>query len=300
MNLNKIILEPSVTKKGIYGLQYCQNGLIFFKDNIKYLEDDQDFFKKSEFSYSPVLLIDKDEHTSYYEFDEDLYCNTLYDTLYFGGRYWHFRRRWFKTLEKGMSINYKLMNMNDTNSKKFFIDRVELIKKSFKYTNYEFILEDVYNFIKGIDRYSFRTYISNGDLTDTNICLNNKICDTECFGYNVVICDLAIFFISILFGRWIYPKYNSQAYKFRKNKIIKAEFKISRRQLDILNRIMKLVKPIEFEYFKKLLIMRLVTPISMEDIEEHDRIKIDEIMLVISLSNINNLVKNLYELQKSA
>ena len=65
MNLNKVILDPSITKKGVYGLQHCQNGLIFFKDNIKYLGDDQDFFKKPDFSYSPVLLIDKNEHTSY-------------------------------------------------------------------------------------------------------------------------------------------------------------------------------------------------------------------------------------------
>lgn len=91
--------------------------------------------------------------------------------------------------------------------------------------------------LKNIDRYPFRTYISNGDLTDTNICLNNKICDTEYFGYNIVICDLAIFFISIIYGRWIYPKYNSQAHKFRKNKIINAKLKISKVILIILFRI---------------------------------------------------------------
>lgn len=300
MNLNKVVLEPSVTKKGVYGLQYSQSGLLFFKDNIKYLEDDQDFFKKPGFNYSPVLLIDKDAHTSYYEFDEDLYCNTLYDTLYFGGKYWYLRRKWFKSLEKGMTVNYKLMNIKDTMSKKFFLDRLDLLKKSYKYTNYKFLLEDAYNFIENIDRYSFRTYISNGDLTDTNICLNGKICDTECFGYNVVICDLAIFFMSIIYGRWIYPKYNSQAYKFRKNKIIKPDFKVSKRQYDILKKIISLVKPIEFEYFKKLLIMRLVTPISMENVTPADRIKIDEIMLTISQSNLKNIVSNIYKLQKSA
>ena len=65
-------------------------------------------------------------------------------------------------------------------------------------------------------------------------CLNNKICDTECFGYNVVICDLAIFFISIIYGRWIYPKYNPQAYKFRKKFLRKGEKEIQRYQRAVL------------------------------------------------------------------
>lgn len=298
MDLNKVILEPSITKKGIYGIKHCQNGLIFFKDNIKYLEDDQDFFKKIDFHYSPVLLIDKEEHTSYYEFDKDLYCNTLYDALYFKGKYWYLRKKWFKILEISMTTNYKIMNMSETKSKKFYLDRVEEIKKSYKNSKNKKILEEVYDFIKNIDRYSFRTYVSNGDLTDTNICLNNKICDTECFGYNIVICDLAIFFISIIYGRWIYPKYNSQAYKFRKNKIINTKLKISKRQLDILKRIIKLVKPVEYESFKKLVIMRLITPINLADIEESDRIQIDDLIRIIYQSNINNIVSNIYKYQK--
>ncbi len=299
MNLNNVVLEPSITRKGIYGLQYCQNGLVFYKDNIKYLEEDQSIYKRVDFSYSPVLLIDKELHTSYYEFDKDLYSNTLYDALYFKGRYWHLRRRWFRELKKSIKRNYALMNMSDTKSKKFFIDRVEDIKKSFKYSKNVKILNDVYDYIKNIDRYSFRSYISNGDLTDTNICLNGKMCDTECFGYNVVISDLSIFFISLIYGRWIYPKYNTRAFTFRKNKIVNKVYKISYKQKDILKRIVSLVKPIEFEFFKKFIIMRLVTPIGMDEMEECDRNIVDDLIRIVCQSDINNIVSNLYKYKKS-
>lgn len=300
MRANNIVLEPSVTKKGTYGINHCQDGMVFYKDNIKYLNDDQDFFKKVNFIYSPLALLDKKKSISYYEFDEDLYKNTLYDALYFNGKYWHMKNKWFKTLEKSMIDNYRIMSMNETKSKKFFIDRVSEISKSKKVSKNSFILDDVEDFIKGIDDYAFRTYISNGDLTDTNICLNNKICDTECFGYNVIISDLAIFFVSMIYGRWIYPKYNYVAYRFRKNKIVDAKLSIGRRQEYMLNRIIHLVKPVEFEYFKKLLIMRLVTPISMDTLEEQDRILVDGLIRTVYMSNINNLIKNIKKYVKNS
>ena len=124
MNINKVVLEPSITRKGTYGINHCQNGLIFYKNNIKYLNEDQDFYKKIGFEYSPLMIADKEEKMSYYEYDTDLYCNTLYDTLYFNGKYWNKRKKWFKTLEKSMIYNYKIMDMKDTQSAKFFIDRV--------------------------------------------------------------------------------------------------------------------------------------------------------------------------------
>lgn len=293
MNLNKVVLEPSVTKKGTYGINHCQNGLIFYKDNIKYINDDQEFFKKIGFTYSPLMIADKDSKISYYEFDDDLYCNTLYDALYFDGKYWNKRRKWFKILEKSMINNYRIMDMKDTQSAKFFVDRVDKIKKSMKYSKNSDLLKETEDFIKNIDRYSFRAYISNGDLTDTNICLNNKICDTECFGYNLIVSDLAIFFISMIYGRWIYPKYNFKAYKFRKNKIVNTKLGINKKQLDMLKRIIRLIKPIEFDAFKKLVIMRLITPIGLDEMEEKDRVLVDGLIRVVYISNINNLVHNI-------
>ena len=47
---------------------------------------------------------------------------------------------------------------------------------------------------------------------------------------------------------------------------------------------MKLVKPIEFESFKKLVIMRLVTPINMETLDDKDRIKkVKQVLVLIEL-----------------
>lgn len=295
--MKNITLTPSKNKNGTYGLCNLEDSLVFYKDNIKY-SDNLDNINELYFNCSPVILVDKKNNTSYFEFDKDLYNNTLYDNLYFKGKYWNKRHKWFKTLEYSIENNYKMLTFKESMSKKFFIDRLSLIEKSKKYSNNIKIINEVEDFIKNIDDYIFRAYISNGDLTDTNICLNNKICDTECLGYNIVIADLSIFFVSILYGSWIYPKYNYNAYLFRKNKIIIPKKRLNNKQREILKIIISLVKPIEFDKFKKLLIMRLITPISMDIMDELDRKSIDDLIRIIYISEYDTLIKNITKYYK--
>lgn len=293
MNTKKIVFTPSVTKKGTYGLCNFEEDLVFYKDNVKYANNEKEDIKKMEFEYSPVILIDKKKNISYFEFDNDIYNNTLYDSLYFKDKYWNKRKLWFNKLENGIKRNFKMLTFSESMSKKFFIDRLSLIKDSKKVSTNKNILDEVESDIRNIDDYVFRAYISNGDLTDTNICFNNKICDTECLGYNIVIGDLAILFVSILYGGWIYPKYNYNAYMFRKNKIVLPHKRLNRRQIDILKRVISIVKSVEFDTFKKLVIFRLITPISMKIMDEDDRKSVDDLIRLIYISDYNTILKNI-------
>lgn len=293
MNLNKITFTPSITKKGEYGLQYLENEVHFYKKNTKYLYNNSDMQHYVDFRCSKPVLIDKNNNITYFPFDSDLYNNTLYDTLYFKGKFWNKRKLFFKKIENQININYGLTEFKETNSKKFFSDRVNDINKSIEYSRNKDILNNVINKINTIDQYLFRVYLSNGDLTDTNICLNGSICDTECFGYNVVIADMAIFFVSMIYGCWIYPKYNPQAYAFRKNKIINPYMKLSINQLDIMKRIMNIINPIEYDIFKNLVIMRLVTPIGLDMMDYDDRANVDNLIRIIYYSDYITLIPNI-------
>ena len=66
---------------------------------------------------------------------------------------------------------------------------------------------------------------------------------------------------------------------------------IYNKQKEILKIIISLIKPIEFDKFKKLLIMRLITPISMDIMEEQDRKSVDDLIRIIYISEYDTIIK---------
>ena len=63
--------------------------------------------------------------TDYYEYDEDLYSNTLYDLLYFKVLSLNEVEIYFNTLEKRIFACKKISKIDDTNSYNFFNKRID-------------------------------------------------------------------------------------------------------------------------------------------------------------------------------
>lgn len=264
---SRIILSVSKSKKHTYGVCLINGKKYFFKENAIYEEEKYNILRENNYVVPKLLF--KEDNISYYEYDEDLYSNTLYDLLYFKDLSLNEVEIYFNTLEKRIFACKKISKIDDTNSYNFFNKRINHLDKIGDLSS---------NIIKYFQRNCYlRSYISNGDLTDTNICLNGKVCDAENAGNNLVSADLGIFFVSILYGSWIYPKYHKEAYDFRVNKIKEVSSSLNIKQMFILNKIISLVKKLDLidqEYFKVFLLFRLLSPITFDRLDFLDKIKV--------------------------
>lgn len=284
---SKIILAASISFKGEYGICTIDGNKYFYKNNSD-IENEKNRLSllKSEGYHIPKLIEINDDNFIYYKFDTDLFENTLYDSLYFKRPFWDNIYNINKDLKNRCLNMSKKSSVIDTMSLRFYNDRLnhlEIAKSIF--SDIVDIINDIEKNIKEIYNKKLLCYISNGDLTDTNICLNGKICDFENAGKNIVVSDLAIFFVSILYGGWIYPKYNKGAYTFRKNIIEKPSLILTIKHKIILRTILEIVDnmdELDKKYFKTMLLFRLMSPMTVNKLDIKDK------------HNVETLIKEIY------
>jgi hypothetical protein len=207
-----------------------------------------------------------------------------------------------------------------------YIEQLEykyLILNEKKY-DLNLILDDI---IKKISlKKNVYCFVTPGDPTDTNITSNGHFTDLENCGYNSMLSELSIIFVSLFsHGRYFYPKYNKKAYvintailKTYKKYNIKDKYNIHNKNiyidklnfnlppknkemiLDFINIYLK--NPNyktycnDFIDIKYYICMRFLTPLNINDMEECDKINILTLVVYI-YTNIINLeeLKNFIE-----
>lgn len=228
------------------------------------------------------------------------------------------------------SINSTLIikNEKECESAQYFLGRTYLVKDYIKDLDYgslimndkiydiKFVLNDI---ILNIEkRKKIYAFISQGDPTDTNITTTGFFTDFEKSGYNSLISEFAIIFVSLFsHGRYFYPKYNKKAYVINKaiiNKFNKYKIKnnycidngniyIKEFDIKLPEKNKKLILSFidlylhnsnyvkystDFSLIKYYICMRLLTPINVNTMDKDDKITILTLVMYI-YDNVNNL-----------
>lgn len=308
------------TTKGEFG--FCKyNGRRCFYKIVDNVSIEIKRYKMLSNFYKVPKLINSFDNVIIYELIDSLVNCTVHEYLYNDNINFDINNI-LKQYKKNMETIY-LISEDKLINKKFFIDRVDYLKKYLndkifnkiyiynykEYNIYKILNETIDNISSNKELYSF---ITNGDPTDTNISVDGFFSDYECAGFNSIVGEIAIFVISILsHGSYFYPKYNKSVYalrpfilkeynKFkmvinrRNNKIdgkIKILFKNKKLILDYLefyNDILNNnIKDNVNKYLKYYLIMRVLTPIDVLKMDESDINTI--VFLVIIFSEINSI-----------
>lgn len=227
--------------------------------------------------------------------------------------------------EKSLNNTLQIMNELETNSKKYFYDRLATIKQYIEQVKYEnvivngkkynlkHILKEIYlNIVKDKQLYSF---ITQGDPTDTNITVTGYFTDFETAGYNTILGEFSIIFVSLFsHGMYFYPKYNKNAYSVNKQILSKYEEyakkilytikgenihidyfdnnlpeKNKKFILSFLNIYLNNKKYYDdFKLLKYYICMRLLTPINIMNMDKKDMFVIFTLVILI-FENINTI-----------
>lgn len=328
--LDKIkILKTYNTSKTQIGICLYNDKKHFFKsydDNeaINYEAINYEAIKKY---YKVSKFAIKYENKIIYEYIKDFKNNTLNDYLYGNNKKINFD---FISAQYTKSINntLKIKNENDCKSKKYFSDRVQKIKEYIPLLDYNNLIIDgkdynikdiINNIAKQIEKNKkLYAFISQGDPTDTNITTSGYFTDFENGGYNTLLSEFAIIFVSLYsHGRYFYPKYNEKAYVINKTIInkfndykIDVDYQIDNKEIYINNIDIKLplknkktilefidiylnnpnysIYEKNFNLIKYYICMRLLTPLNINLFNEEDRITILTLLIYI-YTNVNNL-----------
>ena len=308
------------TSKGEFG--FCKyNGRRCFYKIVDNVSIEIKRYKMLSNYYKVPKLINSFDNVIIYELIDSLVNCTIHEYLYNDNINFDINNI-LKQYKKNMETIY-LISEDKLINKKFYIDRVDYLKKYLndkifnkiyiynykEYNIYKILNETIDNISSNKELYSF---ITNGDPTDTNISIDGYFSDYECAGFNSIVGEIAIFVISILsHGSYFYPKYNKNVYtlrpfilkeynKFkivinrRNNKIdgnVRIPFKNKKLLLDYLefyNDILnENIKENINKYLKYYLIMRVLTPINVLEIDESDINTI--VFLVIIFSEVNSI-----------
>lgn len=318
------------TNKGEFG--FCKyNGNRYFYKKVDNTSIEINRYKMLSNYYKVPKLIDYFDNIIIYELNDSLVNYTIHEYLYKDNIDFDINcilKQYKNNLESTYLISEdKLIN------KKFYSDRVYFLQKYlnnlifnkvyiYNYKEFDIykILKDTFMNISSVkELYSF---ITNGDPTDTNISVDGYFSDYECAGYNSIVGEIAIFVVSILsHGSYFYPKYNKKVYIFRpyilkeydkfkiminkRNNKIDGKLKVPYKNKDLLLSYLEFyndiladnIKDNVNKYLKYYLIMRVLTPINVLDMDESDINTI--VFLVIIFSEINS-ISELIELIKES
>ena len=223
---------------------------------------------------------------------------------------------------------FTLMNEKNCESKKFFYERTPKLEKYLKnleievitFNNRNYDIKKIITTIQDIlcQNKMVYTFLSQGDPTDTNFTVTGYLTDFENAGYNSILSELSIIFVSLFsHGRYFYPKYNPSAYiinqsilKHYQDYRITIEYKKVEKTINISNIDLKLpsknkalildfiniylTNPNYSKYRDSLLIlkyyigMRILTPLDIDTMEEEDKIIILALLVLVD-SNVADL-----------
>lgn len=331
--IDNIIIEKSFfTSKTKVGICKYNNFKYFFKqENNIILNETKNYnlinnlYNVSKFA----ILIDK---YIIYEYISEFEEMTINDYLYGNCRF-VFLNKMFEQYNKSITKTLKLLKEEDCELNHFFKGRIYILKNNLRNIEFDCIVINnkeykvkniLINIIKNIQKdkklYSF---LSQGDLTDTNMTVFGHLTDFESAGYNHVIGEISIFFVSLFsHGRYFYPKYNPAAYQVNKavlgnyelhnididyqvkDSIVwikNADLNLPKKNKEILNYYLKIFlnSPFyylfssDFKWIKYYICMRLLTPISIDIMQQNDKITILYLIVIIysQVNNLNDLLK---------
>lgn len=284
---------------------------------------------KKYYKTSEVVIKYKDY--ALYNYIEDFENKKIYDYLYC--KFPEFDSKIIFDQYR-VSLNKTLCNKSEQEceSKKFFYERANLIEEYLNKINFEnvilggktfnlkSILQEIVNKIK--ESKKLYAFITQGDPTDMNMTTTGYFIDYENAGYNAIISEISIFFISLYsHGRYFYPRYNPTAYSTNKQTIkkikctIKANYTISNNDIYVKNfnnyvgiKNKKLISDFidvflnnkkyqvfkrDFKYLKYYICMRILTPIDIFAMNQKDRI-----VLLILLIKVYNEIQDLNSLKE--
>ncbi len=315
--------------KSIFGIKEIDNKKYFYKKT-KNLQKELDGYNEINKIYKTpkIMYCDKDEIL--YEYKSELQTKTIHEYLYNNK---NLRVNYQKILSQYQkSINAFVIKKESLfRNSDFFIKRInmlsncqslELFNKVYVFENKEYevnkILEDIKQNIAS--EKVLKGILTLGDPTDTNISTTGLFTDFECAGYNSLIGEIAIFFISFFtHGSYFYPKYNSNAYiqrtslLFNYNKyrqkviyfedpdgkcILLPDFKIPKKNKKVILKFLKFYNKyfsndIEInKYLKYYICMRILTPLDINKMDEYDKHLIVALLICFyeHCKDINSLI----------
>lgn len=327
--------------KGSVGILGNEYKMYFYKEkNSNTVNEVEGYNCLKEFYKTSKLCIETENYIIY-EYIPDFHSSTLNDYFY-GTEERIVMPLILNSYKKAMRNSMVLIDEKDTKTNKFFkgrIERVEETLNSLEYEkiiigekNYEIkpILKDVIKEIK--KEREVHAFLTNGAPTDRNITTTGYITDFENAGYNSVISEIVILFVSLFtHGSYFYPKYNEQEflqniaslktynafkpnlkYKTIKDTVYISEydFKINSKNKRVLLEFLEmyLTSPYyenyksEFKYLKHYIIARILTPITLEQMSGYDAVSILTLIIVVNkeindLKSLINFINKLDEIK---
>lgn len=305
--LNKHEYEYKNTKS-IFGVKIIANKKYFYKKTKNINKEIFGFNEVNQIYDVPkIVYCDNDEIV--YEYQQDLETRTIHEYLYNKKPIYINYHKIFRQYKK--SINSLIIQEESLyRNSDFFLKRVSQLEKYLKlpqidktyiFENEEYSLKniilDIKNFIEKDKK--IKGILTLGDPTDTNISVSGIFTDLECAGYNSIIGEIAILFISLTtHGSYFYPKYNGNAYILRTNllfnypkyqqllvyfdnpdnkcillpkfTILKKNKKVLLKFLKFYNRHFKDDMEIS-KYLKYYICMRILTPLDITKMDDYDQ-----------------------------
>lgn len=329
---NIIIIKECNTSKSTIGVCLYNNQKYFFKSID---EKNNELIKyeliKKYYNVSKIAI--KYKKYIIYEYIQDFDKKTINDYLYGSEKKINIKSI-IAQYHNSINSTLILKNEKECESAQYFLGRTHLIKDYIKDLDYgSLIMNDEIYDIKSVlndiisnieKRKKIYAFISQGDPTDTNITTTGLFTDFENSGYNSLISEFAIIFVSLFsHGRYFYPKYNKKAYvinkaiinKFNKYKIMnnycidngniyikKIDIKLPEKNKKLILSFIELYLnnsnygkySTDFSLIKYYICMRLLTPININIMDKDDKITILTLVMYI-YNNVNSLqdLKNL-------
>ena len=324
-----VILKSYLTAKARIEIVNYNDKLYFVKEkNNSFKTELKNYEKIKKYYRVPRFVLDCGEYVVY-DYVSDFSDKTINDYLYGTMGDIDFNNVLLQ-YEKSIDNTLKLKKESLCVSKRFFNDRSYMIKeiiekleyKNIVYNNKKInisnILHDVlYNITLDKKMYSF---LSQGDPTDTNITTTGYFTDFENVGYNILVGEFSIMFVSLFsHGRYFYPKYNKKAYvinkaivdkyyKYKMNlnySIVNNDIKIESISINLPSKNKELILQYinfylqnkyfskysnDFKYLKYYICMRLLTPININNMDEIDKITILVLVVIVYLY-VDDLIK---------
>ncbi len=292
-------------------------------DNYKFIKDDYKVSKTAIVINNMII----------YDYIDSFKNKTINDYLYGNNELLVSTYKIFGQYKNSIIKSLKILNEDNCENNIFFKKRIQTIKDNLKKMDFDsFIINkkeyDVKKILIDIIKKISMTkqlfsFLSQGDPTDTNIAIDGYITDFEVAGYNHIVGEIAIFFVSLFsHGRYFYPKYNKSAYIINKAIINDYEkYKINinyceRKDtvyiknifLNIPQKNKKLLYDYiriflnckfynkysnDFKLLKYYICMRLLTPISIDKMDKDDKITILCLVIIIysEVEKLEDLIK---------
>ena len=294
------VLSKYKNKRSYYGLANYNGIKVFFKkfdDKNEIIREIKGHSLIKDY-YNIPNIIDYYNNIVFYEYEEELINNTLYDNLFINNGNIDYYKI-ILPIKKSLN-NIKLLDEDSLENTKFFKKRIYLLNKYINdnsFIDYKFLLDELLeNIMKNKKLYSI---ITQGDPTLTNISANGLYTDFENSGYNSIVGEISIFVIALLtHGAYFYPKYNSEVYKIRPS--FKVSTSINKKNIELLELYLnsikeklndEIIKQLN-QYLKYYLCFRIITPIDITKMSIKDRNLIFKMLKIfINVNDIDTLIK---------